>query len=408
MVVSEATRLNSLDLDKNPKDMRVVVAMSGGVDSSVVAALLKRDGYDVIGVTLQLYNSRKASKRKGSCCAGQDVYDARRVCDTINVSHYVFDYEERFRNAVIVPFASSYAAGETPLPCVDCNRTVKFSDLLSVTRQLGADVLATGHYIRSRLYVGDDGKRRRIMCRPMDLERDQSYFLFATTQQQLCDLRFPLGDMKKESVRDLAREMGLDIADKSDSQDICFVQQGKYFDVVKRINAGIALEGDIVHLNGQILGRHNGIINYTIGQRRGLGVAMGEPLFVVYLDKNSSRVIVGPRESLEVHRIYLREINWLGDGLFEDAVVDGFKCFVKIRSSQDPVPVFVQRNDDGVYVDFEKSEVGVASGQACVFYTSDSNEARVLGGGIISGSKRSDAVEESLLSVIGDEFPYKM
>ncbi|AKK20446.1 tRNA-specific 2-thiouridylase MnmA [Candidatus Liberibacter africanus PTSAPSY] len=379
--------------------MRVVVAMSGGVDSSVVAALLKRDGYNVIGVTLQLYNGGGGSKRKGSCCAGQDIYDARRVCESIDVPHYVFDYEERFHNAVIVPFATSYADGETPLPCVSCNQTVKFSDLLSVTHQLGADVLATGHYIRSRFHVGSDGRSRRIMCRPIDSERDQSYFLFATTQQQLRDLRFPLGDMKKESVRDLAREMGLEVADKSDSQDICFVQKGKYFDIVKRINADIPMEGDIVHLNGQVLGRHNGIINYTIGQRRGLGVATGDPLFVVHLDKHNSRVIVGPKEALEVHRIYLREINWLGDGLFENVVVDGFQCFVKIRSSQDPGAAFVKKDDNGVYVEFEKSELGVAPGQACVFYTTDSNEARVLGGGIISRSKRLDEVEASLLSL---------
>ncbi|MBL0849282.1 MAG: tRNA 2-thiouridine(34) synthase MnmA [Candidatus Liberibacter ctenarytainae] len=391
--------MNSLDFDKEPKDMRVVVAMSGGVDSSVVAALLRRDGYDVIGVTLQLYNGGKTSKRAGSCCAGQDIYDARRVCSALDMPHYVLDYEERFHNAVIVPFANSYAAGETPLPCVECNRTVKFSDLLTVAHQLGADVLATGHYIRSYSHIGSDGVRRRIMCRPVDSNRDQSYFLFATTQQQLHNLRFPLGEMKKEAVRDLARELGLQVADKSDSQDICFVQKGKYSNVVKMLNPSASLEGDIIHLNGQILGRHNGIINYTIGQRRGLGVSAGDPLFVIYLDVDKSQVIVGPREALEVYRIYLRDINWLGDGVFEKVVSDGLKCFAKIRSSQDPVAVFICKNENGIYVDFQKGEEGVSPGQACVFYASNSNDARVLGGGFISRSKRSNVVEKALFSI---------
>ncbi|MBY7649400.1 MAG: tRNA 2-thiouridine(34) synthase MnmA [Candidatus Liberibacter europaeus] len=391
--------MNSLGFDKDPKDIRVVVAMSGGVDSSVVASILNRDGYETIGVTLQLYGGDKTSKRSGSCCSGQDVYDARRVCDTIDIPHYVFDYEERFYNSVIAPFANSYVAGETPLPCVECNRTVKFSDLLSVTRQLGADVLATGHYIRSRSHVGEDGVCRRVMYRPVDSERDQSYFLFATTQQQLCDLRFPLGGMKKDYVRKIAKEMGLQVADKSDSQDICFVQKGKYSDLVKKLNYNASIKGDIVHLNGKVLGSHNGIVDYTIGQRRGLGVSMGEPLFVVHIDSSNSRVIVGPRTALEVRRIYLREINWLGDGIFEDVVNVGFDCFAKIRSSQDPVPVFVGKDSDGVYVEFERGEEGVSAGQACVFYSSDSSEARVLGGGFIGCAKRSDEVENALFSI---------
>ncbi|AHA27812.1 tRNA 2-thiouridine(34) synthase MnmA [Candidatus Liberibacter americanus] len=400
--------MNNLDLDKDRKDIRVVVAMSGGVDSSVVAGMLKRDGYETIGVTLQLYPRDNMAKKSGSCCSGQDVYDARRVCESIGIPHYVFDYKERFYNSVIVPFADSYIAGETPLPCVECNRTVKFSDLLSFTRQLGADILATGHYIRSSIHVGEDGVRRRIMCRPMDSAKDQSYFLFATTKQQLCDLRFPLGDMKKEDVRKIAKEMGLKVADKSDSQDICFVQNGRYSDLVKNLHKNSSLEGDIIHLDGTVLGRHKGIVDYTIGQRRGLGVSTGEPLFVVHMDADSAKVIVGPREALEVNSIYLRDINWLGDGFFEDVATVGFKCFAKIRSSQDPVPVFVGKDINGFYVEFENGEEGVSAGQACVFYSSDSMEAIVLGGGFISYSKRSNEVEQMLFSITGkDTFSHR-
>ncbi|MBA5724510.1 tRNA 2-thiouridine(34) synthase MnmA [Candidatus Liberibacter sp.] len=390
--------MNSLDFDKNPHETRVVVAMSGGVDSSVVAALLKRDGYEVIGITLQLYSAGKTSKRVGACCSGQDVDDARRVCDAINIPHYVLDYEERFYRSVMVPFANSYSRGETPLPCVDCNRTVKFSDLLSNARQLGADVLATGHYIRSRFYEGNDGIRRRILYRPIDSERDQSYFLFATTQQQLNDLRFPLGCMKKTDVRCLAQELGLQVAEKSDSQDICFVQRGKYSDVVEKLKPGASQAGNIVHLDGRILGFHKGVLNYTVGQRRGLGVSTGEPLFVVHIDACNAKVVVGSREDLEVCRVYLREINWLGDGSFNDVVLGGFECFAKIRSTQDPVSIFVGKDRDGVYVDFVNGEEGVASGQACVFYSSSSNDARILGGGFIERTRRSKRVEEALLS----------
>ncbi len=274
--------LNSLDFPKSPAETRVVVAMSGGVDSSVVAGLLAEDGYDVVGVTLQLYDHGEATHRKGACCAGQDIHDARRVADALGIPHYVLDYEERFKAAVIDPFAKSYANGETPVPCIACNQTVKFEDLMQVARDLGADCLATGHYIQSRL---EDG--RRVLRRPVDAARDQSYFLFATTPEQLDFLRFPLGGMSKADVRDKAREMGLEVADKHDSQDICFVPQGKYADVIRRMHPEAVTAGEIVHMDGRVLGRHEGIVNYTIGQRRGLGIAAGEPLYVVRLDRDT-------------------------------------------------------------------------------------------------------------------------
>ncbi len=301
--------MNSLDLPGRPADTRVVVAMSGGVDSSVVAGLLKEEGYDVVGVTLQLYDHGAAAHRTGSCCAGQDIADAQRVSETLGIPHYVLDYEERFRKAVIDPFAESYVAGETPIPCVSCNQTVKFADLLQTARDLGADALATGHYIRSRA-----NGAHRALFRPVDTDRDQSYFLFATTQEQIDYLRFPLGGMPKPAVRAVAERMGLTVANKADSQDICFVPQGKYSDIIARLKPNAASPGDIVHIDGRVLGRHDGILRFTIGQRRGIGIASGEPLYVVHIDAERARVVVGPREALETHKIYLRSVNWLGDG----------------------------------------------------------------------------------------------
>src|SRR5437868_4472027 len=289
---------NSLDLEGSPQDTRVVVAMSGGVDSSVTAALLKAEGYDVVGVTLQLYDHGAATHRKGACCAGQDIYDARAVADRIGIPHYVLDYEERFREAVIERFAESYIAGETPVPCIECNRAIKFDQLLATTRQLGAQVLATGHYVASRRLP--DGSRG-LHC-AKDTDRDQSYFLFATTRAQLADVRFPLGDMTKSETRALARRFDLPVADKHDSQDICFVPAGRYTDVINRLKPDAVTPGEIVDLRGRVLGRHQGIVNFTVGQRRGLGIAAAEPLYVVRLDAGAHRV-VGPRRASRTSRI---------------------------------------------------------------------------------------------------------
>jgi tRNA-specific 2-thiouridylase len=372
--------LNSLDFDRAPADTRVVVAMSGGVDSSVVAGLLAREGYEVIGVTLQLYDHGEATFRKGSCCAGQDIHDARRVSAALGIPHYVLDYEERFRKAVIDPFAASYARGETPIPCISCNQTVKFEDLMTVARDLGADCLATGHYVRSRLVEG-----KRALFRPLDADKDQTYFLFATTDEQLDYLRFPLGNLTKDETRALAREMGLTIADKSDSQDICFVPKGSYSDVIRKLMPEAEIPGDIVDLNGKVLGQHKGIIHYTVGQRRGLGIASGEPLYVVRLDAKTRNVVVGPKSALSAHTVRLRDINWLGPRpLAEMAAGNGFALEAKVRSTRAPQESVIQIRDGEVYVTLVAGEAGIAPGQACVLYTDDSEGAQVLGGGFIA------------------------
>ncbi|WP_119462349.1 tRNA 2-thiouridine(34) synthase MnmA [Rhodospirillaceae bacterium SYSU D60014] len=365
--------MNSLGFDRAPAETRVVVAMSGGVDSSVVAALLKGEGYDVVGITLQLYDHGAAVGRKGACCAGQDIHDARRVADRLGIPHYVLDYESRFRSAVMEDFAETYLAGETPIPCVRCNQRVKFRDLLDTARDLGAAALATGHYVRRMM--GGEGPE---LHRAVDPVRDQSYFLFATTAEQLDFLRFPLGDKPKAETRALAERLGLAVAAKPDSQDICFVPTGGYARVVEKLRPGAVEPGDIVHVDGRVLGRHDGIINYTVGQRRGLRVADdGTPLYVVRLDPTSRRVVVGPKAALATGSLTVRDLNWLAR---EPLGPEGRPVTVKLRSASPPAPARIFAADGTVRVQLTQPQFGVAPGQACVVYDGD----RVLGGGWIA------------------------
>ncbi len=377
MALDQPGMLNSLGLPKPPSQTRVVVAMSGGVDSSVVAAQLAEEGYDVVGVTLQLYDHGAALAKKGACCAGRDIHDARRVAETMGFPHYVLDYENTFRAAVIDEFADSYLAGATPVPCIRCNERVKFKDLLETARDLEADCMATGHYIQRKM-----GARGAELHCAADAARDQSYFLFSTTQAQLDFLRFPLGHLaSKAETRALAAKYGLAVADKPDSQDICFVPNGDYAAVIEKLRPGAADPGEIVDMAGTVLGTHRGVIHYTIGQRRGLGIGgLADPLYVVKLDPATRQVVVGPKEMLSTRSVPLREINWLGDAPLMSRPI--WEVEVKIRSTRPPRPATITPvSETEALVTLITAEEGVSPGQACVFY--DLDGSRVLGGGWI-------------------------
>ena len=369
-----AKKTNSLGFLKHPKDTKVVVAMSGGVDSSTVAGLMKKEGYNVVGITLKLYDDAKSSKKSKQCCAGQDILDAKRVSRQLNIDHKILYYQKRFKKDVIDSFVDSYLVGETPIPCVKCNQTVKFRDLYAYAQELNADALVTGHYVNR---IQNNGNAE--MYRAADLTRDQSYFLFTTTQEQLNFLRFPLGVLNKEETRKIASELNLNVADKPDSQDICFVPNGNYASVINKYKPESCKEGNILDTKGKVIGKHEGIINFTIGQRKGIGISHKEPLYVVNIIAKENKVIVGNREALSIKKIYLKDINLLSD---IENHSDGL--FIKVRSTGKLIKAKVNLDKTKTEVNLEENEIGISPGQACVFYSKNRFGDKVLGGGWIS------------------------
>jgi len=366
-------KVNSIGFSKPPQETKVVVAMSGGVDSSTVAGIMKKEGYKVTGITLKLYDDAKSSKKSRQCCAGQDILDAKRVAQQLNIDHKILYYQKKFKKDVIDFFVKSYVAGETPIPCVQCNQTVKFRDLYSYAKEMKADALVTGHYV-NRIKKNEKAE----MYRAVDLVRDQSYFLFSTTQEQLDFLRFPLGQMQKKETRKIASELKLNVADKPDSQDICFVPNGDYASVIKKFNPDSFKQGDIKNVKGEILGKHDGIINFTIGQRKGIGVSHKEPLYVVDINAEKNEVVVGTKDHLTIKKIYLKNLNLLSN-------VEEYNnnLFIKVRSTGRLIKAKVNLNEKGAVVNLEEEERGISPGQASVFYSNDSYGDKVLGGGWI-------------------------
>ena len=367
-------KINSLGFSKHPKDTKVIVAMSGGVDSSVVAGLMKKEGYNVMGVTLKLYDDAKFAKGSRQCCAGQDIMDAKRVAQVLNINHKILYYQDKFKQDVIESFIDSYVSGETPIPCVKCNQTVKFRDLYSYAQKMKADALITGHYVNR---IEKNGKVE--MYRASDLKRDQSYFLFATTQKQLNFLRFPLGNINKKETRKIANELNLNVADKPDSQDICYVPNNNYATVIKKYRSKAFKKGDILDMYGKKIGTHDGIINYTIGQRKGIKISYKKPLYVLKIDAQNNEIDVGEKEYLSIKKIFLKDLNLLGSSEKINQ-----NLFIKVRSTGRLIKANVNLSKDQVEVDLKENEMGISPGQACVFYSKNSIGDKILGGGWIT------------------------